>query len=199
MVLSLKRKTGLIFAPSKGGIIIKEKKGGAVIYSRRPTLRTVIFNLPKGEFEIVEGDFFNKTKPLKYPLQKLPKKHLNGKPPKRFKETFGENPNKCTMNRADNTIFWDKQFHDSLSQLHKDFIIAHEKGHYYYLGMNSAPNEKIGREGEKACDLYALNTLLIQGYNAGQIAYAMNSTGINDLERNKTHIENAKKSDNIRD
>lgn len=143
---------------------------GAIFYVVKPKKGKAVFNLPKGTYFLKEFTRFEtkKGKLYQYPMIPLPKKDRNLKRPRKFKLKFGTNPNKATVNLLNGTIFFDQDFYNSLNRTQKEFILAHELGHYFYKGGS--------QKNEQKCDAFACNMLLSKGYNPSQIDAAQKST-----------------------
>lgn len=155
---------------------------GSIFYIVKPKKGKAVFNLPKGTYYLKDFTKFQikKGKLYQYPMIPLPKKDRNLKRPKKFKLTFGENPNKATVNLIDGTIFFDRNFYDSLNRTQKEFILAHELGHYFYKGGS--------QKNEQKCDAFAANMLLSKGFNPSQIDAAQKST----LDGHKSNVRISK-------
>lgn len=151
---------------------------GEIFYIVKPKKGKAVFNLPKGTYNLKEFTRFEikKGKLFQYPMIPLPKKDRNLKRPKKFKLKFGSNPNKATVNLIEGTIFFDQDFYNSLNRTQKEFILAHELGHYFYKGGS--------QKNEQKCDAFACNLLLTKGFNPSQIDAAQKST----LDGHKSNV-----------
>ncbi len=123
------------------------------------------FNLPVGVYEyLCEGRIYN-IPFIKYPLPRLPRPQRNkgGIKPNEFKVHFSDNPNKASIHLIEKWIKFDKNFFDAMNFAQKCFVIYHELGHRFYYD-------------EKKCDTYAINKMLLKGFNPSQIYSAPAST-----------------------
>lgn len=139
-------------------------------------------NLPSGVF-VLNGENLKAKfcSPLIITTCKLHLPKVKNKPPKKFKEKFGINPKFCTVFQRDNTIFWDKDAHDQLNSAQKDWIVGHEKGHYYF-------KNKLGKRSkivERLCDAYSAQKMIEKGYDKNQIIEAIKTTIDNSDKENR--------------
>jgi hypothetical protein len=150
------KKTGFL-NPSGHTVIILDKRGKifySTLWLKKPVKR---FNLPEGTYILQEGEILKRNRPVKYKLKKLPKpeRFINIKT---FKILFGDNINKCTINYKNKTITFDRSFLNAPLYV-VFFIYWHEMGHLLYATEHKA-------------DSYAVNRMLINGYNPSQIGLA---------------------------
>lgn len=171
---------------------IKDSEGN-LFYIAKPKNGKAVFNLPRGSYSIAQflPIKVNKRRLYPYKLIRLPKKDRNLKAPKKFKLTFGENPSKATVNLIEGTVFFDKEFYSTLKRIEKDFILAHERAHYFYKGGTT--------KKEQVCDAFAANKLLTMGYNPSQIDAAQKNTlhskgSKNRIKLNLKDLENVTES-----
>lgn len=133
------------------------------------------FNLPPGIYYLQEGKITPRVAPLEYTLEPLPpfRRKLRHDP-ETFPIIYGNNEKHTA------SVFWDAErspfgkrciFLDAslreMSKPRRMFIIYHECAHRYY-DCSSAE--------EAACDAYARNKMLEEGYNPSQIGEAMITT-----------------------
>lgn len=117
------------------------------------------FNLPAGEYYVMAGKFQQMMSPVNYPLSPLPKPEKKMQNPEHFKINYLNNPNTASIHWDDNKIVLDKSLRSAtLPEL--IFILYHEYGHRFY-------------NNEIACDIYAMNRMLKEGYNPSQIGGAI--------------------------
>lgn len=136
------------------------------------------FNLPAGTFYLAEGKLRQTMYPVEYALESLPikEKHLRFDPEK-FPVVYGEN-------RFTGTVYWDPErspygknvilFDKSMrykSIPEQVFIYYHECGHRFW-------------DNELACDIYASNRMLADGYNPSQIRLAIDNT-LSDMQEHR--------------
>lgn len=116
------------------------------------------FNLPKGTYFVVSGEFVDQGFLNYFPLNKLPFPERFKSNPFNFDIVFGNNPHKATINWHYGVILFDTQMKKrSLPELF--FILLHEFAHSKF------------RSEEKA-DSLAENMLIRLGFNPSQIAKA---------------------------
>lgn len=139
------------------------------------------FNLPKGKYELIEGQIIDLKEPINYTLPKLKGRYVFKKSPKGFKVLFDKNPYKCTVDLSNNTITFDNSFKKEPIQI-LDFVQFHELGHFRYSGK--------GLQSEIDCDNFAIYCMLKRGYNPSQIRYASQFTLSNSAESKKRKKEN---------
>lgn len=142
-------------------IDITDLDGSMFYYKLNENRKNIFFNLPKGTYR-TKNDL-KQIEPIKYKLGSLPRPHNQSSLPDNFNISFGENPNKCTVNLDKGTVFFDNKFKDA-ERYTLDYIIFHELGHYFFYGK--------GQKSEIACDKFAANCMLILGYNPPQIRAA---------------------------
>lgn len=145
------------------------------------------FNLPPGEYDLIEGSFKKFLKPLEYKLIDLPKSNNELKFPGKVKIYWRENPNKCSVDLSDKylmKVYFDPSFRD-MSDYVRTWVLGHELGHYIYRGR--------GQRSEKCCDHVSANLMLMNGFNPKQIDAAIKiaiSNGYHALERKNELYEN---------
>jgi len=168
--LILDRKTG--FRNITGGnVIILDAEYKPFYDTRFVNSKVREFNLPKGVYYLDTGKIAKRITPVEYTLDILPKptRNLKGDP-----ETF---PIIYGQNNYTASIFWDKErspfnkcaiyLDNSMKAKTKPemmFILYHECAHKYW---NDSPAE------EAACDSWAANKMLAEGYNPSQINKSM--------------------------
>lgn len=136
------------------------------------------FNLPSGEYYVESGKFQQMYSPLTYPLVPLPKKERNiGKNPEEFKQFFADNPHLASVDWKNEKIIYDHSMRELPSPAFV-FIKYHEYAHRFYIS-------------EQACDIYASNRMLTEGYNPSQIGYAIIDTLSDKNHYRKENIVNA--------
>lgn len=121
--------------------------------------RVTQFNLPPGEYYVYSGKFQQMHSPVNYPLSPLPKKEKHLQNPENFKINYLNNEHTASIHWDENRIILDKSLR-SLSLPEIIFILYHEYGHRFY-------------DTESACDIYAQNRMLKEGYNPSQIGVAV--------------------------
>jgi hypothetical protein len=156
--LNVDKKTGFVVNDIYKPIVIRDYRG-ILFYTTEPLLPKVKeFNLPPGTYFVDSGYFSPKTFPVYYPKIKMPFPQRFYKSPYDFKTSFGNNPNKATINWVNKTILFDNSLKEcTIPEL--EFILWHEFGHAYY-------------KDEKAADLYAANKMLDRGFNPSQVGIA---------------------------
>jgi hypothetical protein len=147
------------------------------------------FNLPKGEYFLEQGHIAQAVQPVEYKLATLPPRDrmLKNDP-----ETF---PVIYTDNKFTGSVYWDAErspygkcvivFDKSLRNLplpEQRFIYLHECGHRFW---------DTGDASERACDEYASNRMLEEGYNPSQIAAAIIRTLSDGNSHRKMRIINS--------
>lgn len=111
--------------------------------------------MPKGVYN-TDNNIWEVDKKMNRIIPKLPKYERDLKHDfKEFVISFGQNPNKCTINHKEKTIHFDESLRDAPS-FQLVFILMHERGHQYY-------------KTEFKADHYAIRQMLIQGYTPIQI------------------------------
>jgi hypothetical protein len=167
--LSVESKTGFRNVTGNPVIIIDER--GKMFYDTSVLAKRVWeFNLPAGEYQIVQGEFRRLPRPVEFPLAQLPPRERDYfVKPENFEWIFTDNPNTATVAWKERRIYLDNSLRE-MPLPYIVFIIEHERGHRYY-------------NNESACDLYASNEMIKQGYNPSQIGEAITNT----LSENKLH------------
>lgn len=156
--LILDKKTGFV-AVSDVINILDSKQNPFYFFDFNGRIKRRNFNLPKGNYYISEGEFLPLEKPVKYTLKNLPKKEfLHRKNPEKWKIIFGNNPSKCTVDYANGVMLFDN-YYQTAPRLVFDYILNHELGHKLY-------------KTEKFADAFAMNRMLLKGYNPSQIRLA---------------------------
>jgi hypothetical protein len=152
--LILEEKTGFL---STMPFTIYEQNG-TIFYSSDFTEnisegRKLEFNLPLGIYKY-DGNFVKLAEPIKMINFPLPPKerHIGSK---RYKITFGDNPNKCTIFYDTGIILFDNSFL-SKPLYNRYGVYFHELGHHWY-------------KTEKKADLFAVKKMLEYGFNPSQI------------------------------
>lgn len=136
------------------------------------------FNLPKGKYELIDGEIVETTKNLSFHID-LPMKERNLKVPK-LSFRFGNSPSKAHIFKKQGKITVDK-FYENKPDYISNFMKWHEVGHYDY-------------ETEVYCDLFAANKMLSLGYNPSQIYSAMKEIFTENEDHQIERINTIKKS-----
>ena len=145
------------------------------------------WNMPPGEYDLIEGNFKKFLKPLEYNLISLPKSLNEIKFPGKVKIYWTDNPNKCSVDLKDKykmKVYFDHSF-KNVSPYVRTWVLGHELGHYVYRGN--------GQKSEKLCDHLGGNLMLKNGYNPKQIDAAIEiaiSNGYHALERKNELYQN---------
>lgn len=178
------KKSGFV---SKSDVLIILDQNKKVFYFKIKKGKETRYNLPKGNYFLFKGDFEALPKPIVYKQMVLPAPYAYTKqPPKRFKVVFTDNPNKCSVDLKNDTVYFDNTF-KNYPRYVIEYILAHEKGHYFYRGR--------GQKSELDCDKYAAAYMLNKGYNPSQISAAVRFTlgnSKNSTERKNENWENIK-------
>jgi hypothetical protein len=124
--------------------------------------RVIQFNLPAGEYYVFSGKFQQMMSPVNYPLIPLPLKEKHLQNPEHFAINYANNQHTASIHWDENRIILDKSLR-SLTLPELFFILYHEYGHRFY-------------NNEKACDAYATNRMLKEGYNPSQIGVSIINT-----------------------
>lgn len=159
----LRNITGFkVVDPSKP-VIIRDKNL-RMFYNTEPYLPKVRhFNLPAHMLLYDDsGNFKPLDRPVKYPLDRLPKPERKRKIPNNFKVIFANNPHKCSVHWNEKKIVFDNSFKDMPIQ-YCMFILFHEFGHHKY-------------STEHFADMFAKNMMLKRGYNPEQIGESILNT-----------------------
>jgi hypothetical protein len=159
--LELNFKTGFWNTGNAPIVILDEFK--RPFYDTTFQNRIKNFNLPAGEYYVVSGRFQKMANPVEFPLSPLPKIERKMDDPENFTVKYLNNPKVATILWDEHKIVLDTQLRN-LPLSHLVFILYHEYGHRYY------------DTNESACDAYAKNRMLKEGYNPEQIADAIAST-----------------------
>lgn len=163
----------------KGEAIIDGKKVGLPFYHRINKTGIIKFNLPKGLYDITEGEVTSLNEPVKYDfVDKYLKEFAPDFNPSNIPKIniiVAPNVNKCSVNIERDyageipplTAMLDPSF------VNKPFfiivyIIGHEYGHFYFRGF--------GQDSEKACDALSVYIMLKIGYNPSQCICAINQS-----------------------
>ena len=115
------------------------------------------FNLPFGSYKTM-----NVLRPATFRKYKLPYLHT---PEKKNIEliapnvTYGDNPNKASVNVVNGDIFVDQKFYDSLGIAERTHFFYHEAGHNFY-------------KTEQYCDDFATYQMLRRGFNPSQCHFS---------------------------
>jgi len=164
--LILNEKTG--FRNITGGnVIILDEEYKPFYDTRIVNSKVWEFNLPRGVYYLQTGKIAKRVTPVEYTLEKLPPytRNLRGNP-ETFPIIFGQNNYTAS-------VFWDKErspfkkcaiyLDNSMKEKTKPemmFILYHECAHKYW---------NDSKEEEAACDAWAANKMLAEGYNPSQI------------------------------
>ena len=125
------------------------------------------FNLPKGTYEVVEGNIHELPKPIVYCVPKLAPPTRNARTPEYLEIFVEENPHKCTFDLTKGTVKVDPELVGK-GKAFLSFIFGHEIGHLNYLGSRQDEN------GELKCDKFSAKMLIDEGYNPSQLYFAQN-------------------------
>lgn len=125
----------------------------------------VDFNLPPGEYQIINAEY--RGEPIKYkcPILPLPEK-LNIFPKLEALKleitdyAYGEVINKAAVCVPNNELFLNEEFF-LIPSPHRLCLLAHEMGHYFY-------------KTEYKCDLFAIRHLIKYGLNPSQFVSFIN-------------------------
>ena len=152
--LILEKKTG--FSTSLPFTIYETN--GNIFYSDKFTDKIqngerLDFNLPAGIYRY-DGNFIKLPHPVSTKGIALPPKERNIAY-KRYKITFGNNPNKCTIFYETGEIIFDESFRSKPLYI-KYGIYFHELGHHWY-------------KSEEKADLFSAFKMLEIGFNPSQI------------------------------
>lgn len=151
--LKVYSKTGFKIIDKNVPVIINDFRGKE-FYNNSLVSNPVAFNLPAGDYEVISGRFAPLTKPLEFPLNKLPFPERSLPFPGDFKIEFGNNPNKASIIWPEKRILFDNSMLTrSLPELY--FILFHEFAHHVY-------------NTEVFTDRLAENFMLRHGFNPSQ-------------------------------
>lgn len=142
------------------------------------------FNLPGGVYHI-EGNCKQLKTPINYKFKGVRKVESNHPLPKpnELVIQYGDNPNKASIFVKDHFILIDKSYKDAPKVI-KDYLIAHEIGHYRY-------------KTERYADEFAQEVLLKKGYPLSLIVQAAASTLMKGNDRIYYCFENMKNTKKI--
>lgn len=150
-----------------GNVVILDEEYKPFYDTRLVNSKVWEFNLPPGIYYLQMGKISQRHSPVEYTLEKLPRftRNLQGNP-EQFPIIYGRNNYTAS-------VFWDKErspfgkcaifLDNSMKEKTKPdlmFILYHECAHKYY---------DRSKEEEAACDAYAANRMLEEGYNPSQI------------------------------
>jgi hypothetical protein len=168
----LNHKTGFINLIPSRPIIIRDYRGKMFYTTEKLEKPVEKFNLPAGQYTLIEGNIKPLPKPVEFKLSVMPKPERNYPNPLGFKIEFGINPNKCSIIWRKKMILFDSKLKDfTLPEIY--FILYHEYGHQLY-------------HTEKYADLFSTNMMLKKGYNDSQIGAApINSLSGHQIERKR--------------
>lgn len=156
MIIKLKNKTGFIHF---GKYVYIEDVNKNPFYFKQNKSGVHKFNLPPGVYFSNEK-IYKLKKPVFYSYPQLPERYFFDFRPKKLKVFYSENPDKCTVELKNGIVIFDNEFKNAPKFI-KDYILAHETGHYFYSGR--------GEQSEIDCDKFARLTLLKKGYNPSQL------------------------------
>ena len=141
------------------------------------------FNLPPGEY--FTKNELQPTTLRKYKLFKLQRPNAKYQIPDNLTVYFGENPNLCTVDHEQHTVFFDVMFMQ-MPQFCFDYALFHEIGHYLYTGK--------GQKSEIQADQYSYNKMIEKGYNPSQIQVAIEGVLSNrkNAKQRKNHFSLAR-------
>lgn len=154
------RKTG--FSTKEKEFLILDKSKIPFYTFKNQRSEPFIFNLPTGIY-YTDSQLSALPTPFKYKLPTLKERYFFKRFPSKFKIGYGNNPNKCTVDLNNATIFFDSSF-KKYPRWVKDYIKFHELGHFMYSGR--------GDESEADCDVFACWCMIKVGYNPSQVAAA---------------------------
>jgi len=149
-------------------------------YVKRSNGAKIQFNLPIGIY------YSNiDLKPLKqkfeYKKPKLPP-FENVLKPRKTTLVFCVNKNKCSIDLPTGIIMLDNSFRNA-TRPELEFVIEHEKAHYFYRGTKNS---------ETFCDIMAAYKMIEKGYNPSQLVFSCNSC-LTHSEKRKENIFNYSK------
>jgi hypothetical protein len=159
-------------------VVMVTRPDGSVFYQHKKKT-PFYFNLPPGLYNI-QGEIKILKKPIEYKIQAKRKQestHVLPKPGE-LKIEFGDNPNKASIWVKKHYILLDNQYRKA-PEVVKEYLIAHEIGHYRY-------------KTERFADEFAQQVLLDKGFPMSLIVQAAASTLFNGHERHNYCFENLK-------
>lgn len=159
MQFSIDKKTGF---HTSGKIVILSHSLPFYVSTKE-----TIFNLPKGNYEVVEGDIHELEKPLIYCVPKLAPPTRNAPTPNNLQIIVEDNPHKCTFDLNKGIVKIDPSIIEK-GKAFLAFIFGHEIGHLNYQGSRQDAN------GELKCDKFSAKMLIDEGYNPSQLYFAQN-------------------------
>ena len=174
--LLLKKITGFEIINPNNPVIIRDEMGRVFYTTEGFTPKIKTFNLPKNVLLFVDtGSIRELRNPIEFKLFRLPKRERYANPdPTNFKLSGGYNCAKASVN-------WNtKEINIDQSMLEKGlptatFLFYHECGHRYY-------------KSEHLADLYAVNCMLLNGYNPSQIGMILIKTLSERQQKRKQFI-----------
>lgn len=171
----LKTKTGF----SCAGAVIVTRPDGSVFYQHKKK-GPFSFNLPAGVYNIQGQNVKMLKRPIEYKIKAQRKQESDHVLPKphELRIEFGDNPNKASIWVKKHFILIDNQYRNA-PEVIKEYLIAHEIGHYRY-------------KTERFADEFAQQVLLDKGFNMSQIVQAAAATLFNGHERHNYCYENLK-------
>jgi hypothetical protein len=171
----LKNKTGFLC----NGAILVTTPDGKIFYEHKKK-GPFCFNLPAGQYNITGDNVKVLQRPLEFKIKAQRKQESYHELPKRgeLRIEFGDNPNKASIWVKQHKILIDDKYRTA-PQVVKEYLIAHEIGHYRY-------------KTERFADEFAQQVLLDKGFNMSQIVQAAASTLFNGHERHNYCFENLK-------
>jgi hypothetical protein len=171
----LNKKTGF----SCNGSVSVTLPNGDIFYQHKKK-GPFSFNLPAGTYFISGENIKVLQKPLEFKINAKRVQESTHELPKRgeLQIKFADNPNKASIWVKQHKIVIDNSYRNA-PQVIKDYLIAHEIGHYRY-------------KTERFADEFAQQVLLDKGYNMTQIVQAAASTLFNGHERHNYCFENLK-------
>lgn len=171
----LSKKTGF----SCAGAVLVTRPNGSVFYEHKKKA-PFTFNLPAGTYNIKAENLKVLRNPIEYKINAKRKQESTHELPKRgeLKIEFGDNPNKASIWVKKHYILLDNQYKNA-PEVVKEYLIAHEIGHYRY-------------KTERFADEFAQQVLLDKGFPMSLIVQAAASTLFNGHERHNYCFENLK-------
>lgn len=164
---------------SCAGAVVVRRPDGSVFYQHKKKA-PFSFNLPPGVYNIQGDNVKMLQRPIEYKInakRKPESDHVLPKPGE-LKIEFGDNPNKASIWVKKHFILIDNQYKKA-PEVVKEYLIAHEIGHYRY-------------KTERFADEFAQQVLLDKGFNMSQIVAAAAATLFNGHERHNYCFENLK-------
>lgn len=164
MRFTVDKKSGFV---RKTNCLFIAKNNNVFYYRNNKDWET--FNLPPGDYDLVEGEFEKLSKPIEYIIENDSAPDFNPVTIQNIIIKVAKNPNKCSVELNENPPYaiLDEEIY-LLPDFVIDFIIGHEYAHNYYRGH--------GQDSEYNCDVLAAKAMIVKGYNPCQISAAQSLT-----------------------